>query len=100
MSSPTLIWATWKKNKREADRFWTAVRDGTGLASNHPCFVAREFLVHNTLQRGQRAAAAVARSASEREIFVKMLNAWNAYREGRRLKHLIYQPNSSLPRLK
>ncbi len=90
------ILMTFRKNVRDAEKFWTMVRDGEGLTRRDPGKLLRDFLM-TTSQAWSRGANAV-RRASFHEICSKCVNAWNAYRDRRTLDALRYYRNGSLPK--
>lgn len=74
--------ATFHKSKRDANEFWLAVRDGTGETPKNPDRVLHKFLLTRTVARDgsshrQRSAGSL---CPPREMFVKCLHAWNAWR--------------------
>jgi len=74
--------ATFSKSKRAAHEFWLAVRDGTGETPRAPDRVLNKFLLTRTVARDgsshrKRSAGSL---CPPREMFVKCLHAWNAWR--------------------
>lgn len=74
--------ATFHKSKRDANEFWLAVRDGTGETPKKPDRVLNKFLLTRTVARDgsshrKRSAGSL---CPPREMFVKCLHAWNAWR--------------------
>jgi hypothetical protein len=72
---------TWSKSRRDANEFWLAVRDGTGVTPKTPDRVLNKFLLTKTVNYGGGATSRKAGAlAAPREMFVKCLHAWNAWR--------------------
>lgn len=75
--------ATWNKSRRASHEFWLAVRDGTGTTPKVPDRVLNRFLlthvVNNGLQRTSRKSSVL---CPPREMYVKCIHAWNAWRRG------------------
>jgi hypothetical protein len=82
--SPTVaaMYACYQKSKRDAGEFWLAVRDGTGASPKTPDRILNRFLLSRAVNAGSAAAARRKRNAlsSPREMYVKCLHAWNAWR--------------------
>lgn len=91
------IRATYAKNRAEAMKFWTAVRDETGAQPNLPDRKLAKYLSTMSVARGGEAGYKPARMrASDREFYVKCLHAWNAWRKGE-ATNLTYHPEAKLP---
>jgi hypothetical protein len=76
--------ASYQKSKRDANEFWLAVRDGTGANPKTPDRILNRFLLSKVVAKSSAAVGRRSRSevASPREMFVKCLHAWNAWRKG------------------
>jgi len=75
------MYATHQKSKRDANEFWLAVRDGTGATPKKPDRVLNRFLLGKTVNSGAQATRRKRDSvAAPREMYVKCLHAWNAWR--------------------
>lgn len=76
------MYACYQKSKRDANEFWLAVRDGTGTTPKKPDRVLNRFLLAKAVNSGYQAAHARRKSqvAAPREMYVKCLHAWNAWR--------------------
>lgn len=73
--------STFQKSRKASREFWLAVKDGTGETPRSPDRVLNKFLLTRTVVMNN--AARGARSSSvcpPREMYVKCLHAWNAWR--------------------
>lgn len=71
--------ASYQKSRRDANEFWLAVRDGTGATPRTPDRVLNRFLLGKAVV-GSKTARHSSGLVSPREMFVKCLHAWNAWR--------------------
>lgn len=71
--------ASYQKSRRDANEFWLAVRDGTGSTPKTPDRVLNRFLLGKAVL-GSKTARHSSGLVSPREMFVKCLHAWNAWR--------------------
>lgn len=71
--------ASYQKCRRDANEFWLAVRDGTGATPKTPDRVLNRFLLGKAVL-GSKTARHSSGLVSPREMFVKCLHAWNAWR--------------------
>jgi hypothetical protein len=71
--------ASYQKSRRDANDFWLAVRDGTGATPRTPDRVLNRFLLGKAVI-GSKTARHSSGLVSPREMFVKCLHAWNAWR--------------------
>jgi hypothetical protein len=70
----------WEKNQEQTIKFWTDVRNGENLKKTMPAYKLREYLLSvNLSMRGVQNAK---RSVPEREVLVRAIAAWNAFRKG------------------
>jgi hypothetical protein len=77
------MYASYQKSKRAANEFWLAVRDGTGATPKVPDRFLHRFLLSKAVNTGRGAAGRRGRDlAGPREMYVKCLHAWNAWRRG------------------
>lgn len=74
------MFQTYRKNKSAAAEFWTAVRDGSGARPSVPDRKLERYLLSTSVNTG--AGARGRDAASQREVYVKCLHAWNAWRSG------------------
>ena len=73
------MYATFLRSRKSANEFWLAVRDGTGATPKSPDRVLHRFLLSKSV-KGSNAAARSSQLVAPREMFVKCLHAWNAWR--------------------
>jgi hypothetical protein len=71
--------ASYQKSRRDANEFWLAVRDGTGATPKAPDRVLNRFLLGKAVI-GSKTSRHSSGLVSPREMFVKCLHAWNAWR--------------------
>lgn len=91
------MYATWSKSRRDASEFWLAVRDGTGSTPKQPDRVLHKFLLTRVVNYGGGATSRKASSlAAPREMFVKCLHAWNAWRRNT-MTDLKYHAQAKIP---
>jgi hypothetical protein len=88
------MFATWSKAKGAADNFWKAVRDETGANLNEPSRKLSRFLLITGMRKEDRGGKL--RQAGTREIYVKCLHAWNAWRKSE-TTNLNYYEASKVP---
>jgi hypothetical protein len=74
------MYATFIKSKKAANEFWLAVRDGTGASPRAPDRVLHRYLLTKSVKRNVGNRASTTQIAGSREMFVKCLHAWNAWR--------------------
>lgn len=76
------MYSTFRKSRRDSNEFWLAVRDGTGATPKTPDRVLNKFLLMKTIRKGSgnNAARPAAMMCVPREMYVKCLHAWNAWR--------------------
>ncbi len=73
------MYASYQKSRRDANEFWLAVRDGTGETPRAPDRVLNRFLLSKSI-KGSAGSARSSQLVGQREMFVKCLHAWNAWR--------------------
>lgn len=91
---------TYHKNKKQSVRFWSDVRDGVGLDRKNPALVLRDYLKTATVHYGMGAKKAVdfnIKPVTRKEMHVKCILAWNAYRKGT-TTDLKYYHNKPVPK--
>lgn len=94
------MWATWSKCRKDATEFWSAVIDETGTSPTLPDRRLAKWLITHTVNSGGGARQnAVSTRAAPREVYVKSVIAWNAYRAGA-TTDLKYYPNAKTPSAK
>lgn len=74
------MYASYQKSKRSANEFWLAVRDGSGTYHKKPDRVLNRFLLSKAVKTGGGWSRKASALCSTREMFVKCLHAWNAWR--------------------
>lgn len=99
MRSPVVaaMFMTWKKAKGASKEFWEAVRDETGTKPDLPDRKLARFLITNVLHH--RKSAPDKKSTLSREMMVKCIHAWNAWRTDGPTT-LPYHANSPIPPVK
>lgn len=87
----------WQKAKGPASEFWRAVRDETGARPDLPDRKLARYLAAtgSTLGLGSRRS----RRGDVREMYVKSIHAWNAWRKGEPTA-LRYIPEATPPAIK
>jgi hypothetical protein len=78
-SAVAAMHASYQKSRRDANEFWLAVRDGTGSTPKTPDRVLNRFLLGKAVI-GSKTARHSSGLVSPREMYVKCLHAWNAWR--------------------
>jgi hypothetical protein len=76
---------TYRKSRKASGEFWMAVRDGTGSTPKTPDRVLHRFLLTKTVNHGGMATGGRSHGSRNsmcgaREMYVKCLHAWNAWR--------------------
>jgi hypothetical protein len=84
---------TWDKDKYAAELFWKSVIDQIDLAANSPMLVLSRYLLTSALGGSSKL-----RVSNSREMQVKCIHAWNAYRSGSKTS-LKYHPNAPIPKI-
>lgn len=85
---------TWRKAKGAATEFWKAVRDETDPSPTLPTRKLARYLNQVTLHGGKGGAGK--QMVPAREMFVKSLHAWNAWRKNESTD-LKYYPAAKVP---
>ena len=91
------MFLSFRKSRRDADAFWVAVRDETSPDRDSPDRVLARFLRTYNVNTGGGATPGKKRAAP-REIFVKCIHAWNAWRK-QEATDLKYYAQSKIPTL-
>lgn len=89
------MYGAWSKNRSDATKFWTAVRDETGSKPDLPDRKLAKYLSTVASER-QGSRARRAKHAGNREIYVKCLHGWNAWRKGE-TTNLNYYAEAKIP---
>lgn len=87
------MFRTWKKSRQAATEFWKAVRDGTGKSPSSPDRKLQLLLVGANVHNNQPSNS---KSMGRREVYVKCLHAWNAWRNDGNTD-MKYYPNAKTP---
>ena len=87
------MFLTYKRSKPLATEFWSEIRD-SGSEKGTPQAKLRDYLIRSRV----RGSATGAVGASPREMFVKCLVAWNAWRKGTTTS-LKYFPENDAPKV-
>lgn len=91
------IFGTYLKAKERALEFWTEVRDETGDTPNLPTRKLARYLLTVGVDTG--GGSKRLRPVPPREMYVKCLHAWNAWRKGDNTE-LKYHPDKDVPAIK
>jgi hypothetical protein len=89
------MFSTYTRDQMAAGTFWTAIRDETGVHPGTPDRKLARYLMTTVLDAGDTRKTKV----DQREMMVKCLHAWNAWRRGE-TTNLNYFPNKPLPTAK
>ena len=87
----------WLKAKGPANLFWEAVRDETGATPNLPDRKLARFLLTTAVNDG--SGAKKFRPVSGREMYVRCIHGWNAWRKNEST-NLNYYPDKDVPSFK
>lgn len=75
------MYMSFRKSRRDASEFWLAVRDGTGASNKSPDRVLQRFLLsRGVAPNGGSDHKRKQGVVGTREMFVKCIHAWNAWR--------------------
>lgn len=74
------MYASFNKSRKASNEFWLAVRDGTGSSPKKPDRVLHRYLLTRSVNNRASAGAKSNQLCPPREMFVKCLHAWNAWR--------------------
>ncbi len=90
------MFGSWQKDAVAATAFWNAVRDGTGTVGK-PDRKLNQFLLTTVV--GRKAYNSDSKNASEKEMLVRCIHSWNAWRRGEK-SDLRYYPEAKVPEMK
>ena len=76
------IFLSYQRSRKDASRFWEAVRDQSSPRNDTPDRKIAKWLMQNSVNFGLGASKVESRKASNREFLVRCLHAWNAWRKG------------------
>lgn len=88
------MFSSWSRAQKSSTEFWAAVRDDSGIAQNSPDRKLSRYLLVTGMRKMDRGGKL--RISSDREIYVKCLHAWNAWRKGV-TTDLKYYPDAKIP---
>ncbi len=91
------MFATWKRSQKAATEFWMAVRDETGAKPDLPDRKLSKMLLTVGVDKGTGSTRA--KKMNQREMFVRCLHAWNAWRKGEPTD-LRYYEDKDIPAVK
>lgn len=94
------MFATWNKSKKQAEEFWVAVRDETGDKPTRPDRQLSRWLLMTTVGGGIGKNRPEKRTADAREMYVRSIHMWNAWREGTEVKIIKYHQDAKAPAVK
>jgi hypothetical protein len=86
---------TYERAREQAGTFWAAVRDASGPNHRTADRVLSKYLLSTSVDSGEGSRCG-RRKAEPREMYVKCLHAWNAWRRGV-TTDLKYFPDSKTP---
>jgi len=90
--------STYDRAPRVSEDFWTLVREEAAPDRDDPTRELSRFLVRAVMGTGgnTKASRPMAKVVGFRELYVKCIHAWNAWRAGEHTR-LNYHPNAPLP---
>jgi hypothetical protein len=91
------MFKTWQKDLDDALIFWLAVRDETGTDRDHPDRRLARFLLNTVRSDSRQFTQREKKSVSNREMFSKCLQAWNAWRQDKATVTLQFRPDAEMP---
>lgn len=86
---------TWFKSPEDSAEFWSKVRDASGPDRATPDRILNKYLERHAVRSGMGAQSAKDQ-VHPREMFIKCLHAWNAWRRNESTA-LRYNPNNPVP---
>lgn len=89
------MYGSWVKSQKAATEFWTLVRDETSPVPEAPDRKLARYLLTTGINTGNGSRSR-ARKADTREVYVKCIHAWNAWRKGETTR-LNYHPEADVP---
>ena len=91
------MFRAYDRNRKDAEYFWTAIRDGEGLVKNDPQYLLREFLKESSVSRG-RGASSSKELVTDHEIIYRCIQAWNLWRRQEHCKCIKYSTAYPVPK--
>jgi hypothetical protein len=93
------MYATHSRAKSPADTFWKKVRDESDPDRDNPTRVLARYLMRTVISGGHTSrVSGKNKVVSAREIYVKCLHAWNAWRKGEATA-LNYHAKADIPKV-
>lgn len=89
------MFKTFKRSKSDSTKFWEMVRDGSGEKPTSPDRILSRMLDKSSVMRG-RGVDTKKKAMASREMYVKCIHAWNAWRKSEPTD-LKYYINSKTP---
>lgn len=86
----------WRVSRKDAERFWSDVRDGESLNRRDPQKLLRDFLLSSSVNSGRGSQNK--NNVSQHEMIYKSIVAWNAFRRGEQLTILKHFPTKEIPK--
>lgn len=90
------MFRTWNKNREASKKFWALVKSGDSKSDCPTRKLERILLTSRVKTSGSDS---VAKQIGSREMYVKCLHAWNAWRQGKP-SELKYYANAATPEVK
>lgn len=91
------MFATYNKAKKMATEFWQAVRDETGATPDCPDRQLAKWLGQVVVWHLAETPGLKQRRADSREMYVRSIHCWNAYRRGEKLERMKYHKKAKVP---
>lgn len=91
------MFGTWQRVKLDSTRFWTAVRDESGEIPSLPDRKLARYLLSVGINSG--AGVRRVKVVTHREVYVKCIHAWNAWRR-EETTNLNYYPDADVPTIR
>ncbi len=89
------MFKTYQKSQKDSTDFWSMVRDGSGTNHVAPDRLLSRYLDTTSISSG-RGAMTGKKKVTAREMYVRSLHAWNAWRKGEKTE-LKYYSQSKIP---
>lgn len=93
------MFGSYRKNKADAQKFWTEVRDETAPTPQEASRKLAKFLLLNHSSNSRKDQGTLRYRVSDREFFVKCIHAWNAWRKDE-ATNLAYHATADVPEFK
>jgi hypothetical protein len=93
------MFSTYQKCKKDASIFWAAVREENGDKPNDPDRQLARWLLTTSVRSSSEGNIPKSRRADAREMYVRCIHCWNAWRRGEDLKIIKYHATLKPPAL-